>query len=191
MAVVARPDIAYLPSSIPVQFACSCGQLKPITRIYFCRHCLKLRCGACVCHEIDSIYCPNCCENMPSQEARLKKNKCSNCFMCPVCSHTLSTRATPVPVQNKEDKADKTSVPRKVYYLSCLSCRWTSRDVGIPDQSVPSGNWPQRENVHLHRIQAVQERYRNLVLWEKYEKQEKQRKKFSPRGKYTTITVSL
>lgn len=24
---------------------------------------------------------------------------------------------------------------KKMYYLSCLACRWTSRDVGLPDQS--------------------------------------------------------
>lgn len=27
-------------------------------------------------------------------------------------------------------------VTKKMYYLSCLACRWTSRDVGIPDQTV-------------------------------------------------------
>ena len=50
------------------------------------------RCGFCVSHEVDSHYCPNCMENMPSAEARLKKNRCANCFDCPHCSHTLSTR---------------------------------------------------------------------------------------------------
>lgn len=27
-------------------------------------------------------------------------------------------------------------ITKKMYYLSCLACRWTSRDVGIPDQVV-------------------------------------------------------
>lgn len=47
--------------------------------------------------------------------------------------HTLSTRATSVQVQNTEDP-NKT-IPKKVYYLVCGFCRWTSRDVGIPDQT--------------------------------------------------------
>jgi hypothetical protein len=34
-----------------------------------------IRCGFCVSHEVDSHYCPNCAENMPSAEARLKKNR--------------------------------------------------------------------------------------------------------------------
>ena len=38
------------------------------------RKCL-FRCGFCVSHEVDSHYCPNCMENMPSAEARLKKNR--------------------------------------------------------------------------------------------------------------------
>lgn len=35
-----------------VSYACSCGILNPITKLYFCRYCLKLRCGFCVCHEV-------------------------------------------------------------------------------------------------------------------------------------------
>lgn len=35
-----------------VTYACACGHLNPITKLFFCRHCLKLRCGFCVCHEV-------------------------------------------------------------------------------------------------------------------------------------------
>lgn len=36
-----------------------------------------------------------------------------------------------------EAKPDASKViTKKMYYLSCLACRWTSRDVGIPDQAV-------------------------------------------------------
>ena len=48
-----------------VRYKCSCGCLKPISQLYFCRHCLDVRCGFCVSHEVDSHYCPNCMENMP------------------------------------------------------------------------------------------------------------------------------
>ena len=90
------------------------------------------RCGFCVSHEVDSHYCPNCMENMPSAEARLKKNRCANCFDCPHCGHTLSTRATSIAVPSPEDPAKV--VAKKVYYLACAFCRWTSRDIGLPDQ---------------------------------------------------------
>ena len=49
-----------------VRYKCSCGSLKPICKLYFCRHCLDIRCGFCVSHEVDSHFCPNCLENMPS-----------------------------------------------------------------------------------------------------------------------------
>jgi hypothetical protein len=35
-----------------VTYECSCGSLKSIHRIYFCRHCHQLRCRECVSHEV-------------------------------------------------------------------------------------------------------------------------------------------
>lgn len=35
-----------------VSYVCACGHLNPITKLFFCRHCLKPRCGFCVCHEV-------------------------------------------------------------------------------------------------------------------------------------------
>lgn len=98
-------------------------------------------------------------ENIPSGEAKLKKYRCNKCFECPSCQHTLSSRATTVQVprtegdakDGKDAKADTTlpatpnqsaeaekstkALTRKMYYLSCLACRWTSRDAGLPDQT--------------------------------------------------------
>merc|ERR1712142_282567 len=115
-----------------VRYLCSCGLAQPLCKLYFCRHCLDLRCGFCVSHEVDSHYCPNCLENMPSAEARLKKNRCANCFDCPSCSNTLTTRATTT--TSGGGAPEKT--PKKMYYLACGFCRWTTRDIGLPDQPV-------------------------------------------------------
>ena len=118
-----------------VRYLCSCGLAQPLSKLYFCRHCLDLRCGFCVSHEVDSHYCPNCLENMPSAEARLKKNRCANCFDCPSCGHTLSTRATSMQLQAPtEDGTNVKIVTKKLYYLVCAFCRWTSRDAGLQDQ---------------------------------------------------------
>lgn len=162
-----------------VRYQCTCGSLKQISRIYFCRHCLKIRCGYCVCHEADSHYCGNCLENLPSAEARLKKNRCAACLDCPSCLNTVSTRSTNVTTQNPDDP-NKT-VTRKAYYLACGFCRWTSRDAGLPDQTVATGGWPERENVHAARISSLLEHYKILAL---RERQEKERKKFIPRRSY-------
>lgn len=171
MAFLLQPDI--------VRYQCTCGSLKPIFRIYFCRHCLKIRCGYCVCHEADSHYCANCLENLPSSEARLKKNRCATCLDCPSCLNTVSTRSTSVTTQNPDDP-NKT-ITRKAYYLACGFCRWTSRDVGIPDQTVATGGWPERESIYAARISSLLEHYKMLAL---QERQEKERKKFTPRRSY-------
>lgn len=164
-----------------VSYLCSCNLYKPVWKMYFCRHCLKLRCGDCVSHEVDSHYCPNCLENMPSAEARLKKNRCANCFDCPSCEHTLSTRATSIQVPTPEDKTK--TIPKKVYYLACGFCRWTSRDVGLQDQNVASGGWQELENPHVKRINSLLEHYRASAQQEKIEKE---RKKFIHRRTFVS-----
>ncbi|XP_043579699.1 dynactin subunit 4 isoform X1 [Bombus pyrosoma] len=182
--------MSYLNQPDYVRYVCNCGSLKPISKIYFCRHCSKIRCGYCVCQEVDSHYCPNCMENLPSSEVRLKKNKCSNCFKCPCCFQTLSTRAghaplRAVPVEGEDSKDIKTT-PKKVYYLSCSLCRWTSRDAGIPDQSVATGGWPEQENPHMNRINTLIDYHKILAS---IEKQQSEKKKFRPKHPYMQIAM--
>lgn len=64
----------------------------------------------------------------------MKKNRCLTCYDCPVCQHQLSIRLATSSQRTATEGGNAT--PRKVYYLACLFCRWTSRDVGIPDQNV-------------------------------------------------------
>ncbi|KAK4290598.1 hypothetical protein Pmani_036523 [Petrolisthes manimaculis] len=167
-----------------VKLLCSCGVLKPITAIYLCRHCLKLRCGNCVSHEVDTLFCPNCLENLPSTEARLKRNRCGSCFDCPSCSHTLVTRATSVQTTAPDDPSKTSS--RKVYYLTCTRCRWTSRDVGLKDQTVASGGWGEQDNEHYRFLQFLMEHYRALAQAEKLERE----KKRSSHRKSTYLSLS-
>lgn len=128
-------------------------------------------------------------ENLPSSEVRLKKNKCSNCFDCPCCFQTLSTRAGLAPglkptaaagAEGEENK-DVKATPKKVYYLFCSLCRWSSRDAGIPDQSVATGGWPEQENPHTTRIHALIDYHKILAS---IEKQQCERKKFHPKRSF-------
>lgn len=177
-----------------VKYVCSCGIVNPITKVYFCRHCLKLRCGFCVCHEVDSHFCSNCLENIPSSEAKHKKNRCNSCFDCPSCQHTLSARATTVTIPRRSDEASKEgegddkAITRKMYYLACLACRWTSRDVGIPDQTVATGSWPDKEYAHQTRFASLLEHYQSVVLQEKQEKQDFWRRKGPKQHKFPSLT---
>ncbi|XP_032384556.1 dynactin subunit 4 [Etheostoma spectabile] len=157
----------------------------PLSQLYFCRYCSELRSLECVSHEVDSHYCPSCLENMPSAEAKLKKNRCANCFDCPSCMHTLSTRATNIPAPLPDDPT-KTAM-KKAYYLACGFCRWTSRDVGMADKSVASGGWQEPENPHTQRINKLIEYYQQLAH---REKQERDRKKLARRRQCMPLAFS-
>lgn len=225
-------QMANILESNIVSYVCACGHLNPITKLFFCRHCLKPRCGFCVCHEVSITFSigklsnkflfvilQHHCEivflflgrfsfllqllgeysvgRSEIEEVSLVCfsstyiSECRNiemnlffhlfcfysnsnkCFECPSCQHTLSSRATTVHVprdsdakvdgkgdtkgdakeESKGDGKTETASPaspapgaeksaaakmptRKMYYLSCLACRWTSRDVGLPDQTM-------------------------------------------------------
>ncbi|KAL4239587.1 Dynactin subunit 4 [Mactra antiquata] len=175
-----------LPDSEVVQYLCACKKWNSIYRLYICRRCFKIRCGDCVLHEVDSPYCPNCLENMPSAEAKLKKNRCTNCFDCPSCGHTLTTRATSQMIPNPDDPGKST--PKKMYYLACGFCRWTTRDVAIPDKPIASGAWEDMENPDAARISTLLEHYQLLAQKEKVEKE---RKKYSRRRSHLMYAASM
>lgn len=122
----------------------------------------------------------------------------------------LSLRAATVGPKNVEDPK---ASPRKVYYLLCLNCHWSSRDVGIPDQQSSSmyeklikicsylnticfkaSSWPIRDNIHMNRLQEVLEMCKNLVVQEKKEKMEREKRKQKKYISYTDktgITASM
>lgn len=160
-----------------VMYECSCRSFKSIQRIYFCRHCHQLRCRDCLSHEVDSQYCQHCLEYIPSIDAKLKKNKCASCFQCPSCMHTLTTRALITQIPNPNDSNQ--TIHKKIFFLICYYCRWSSRDIGIPDQSVASGNWPELEIPNGKRIDVLFDHYRMLAQREKLEKE---KKRISPRS---------
>ncbi|XP_036096077.1 dynactin subunit 4 isoform X3 [Molossus molossus] len=122
---------------------------------------------------------------MPSAEAKLKKNRCTNCFDCPGCMHTLSTRATSISTQLPDDPAKTTM--KKAYYLACGFCRWTSRDVGMADKSVATGGWQEPENPHTQRMNKLIEYYQQLAQKEKVERD---RKKLARRRNYMPLAFS-
>lgn len=177
--------MTHLFQSEKVQYLCTCGSLKPLCQTYFCRHCLALKCGKCVFHEVDILYCSNCLENVPPGEARVKKNQCSECFECPACDQLLLTRATSIQVPSAEDPSK--TIPKKMFYLVCGYCRWTTREAGLPDQPVATGSWPEPENPNQARISVLLEHYRSLAQLDKFEKEQKRQLK--RRSNYLSFTA--
>ncbi len=58
-----------------------------------------------------------------------------------MCDQLLLTRATNIQVPSTEDPSKL--VPKKMFYLVCGFCRWTTREAGLPDQ--PSGSFILKE----------------------------------------------
>ena len=58
-----------------------------------------------------------------------------------------------------------------MYYLACGFCRWTTRDIGLSDQNVASGGWPEPENPDAARFASLEDHYRSIAQREKLEKE--------------------
>lgn len=78
-----------------------------------------------------------------------------------------------------------------MYYLACLACRWTTRDVGISDQTSATSSWPEPEYPHATRYAMLLEHYQAVVLHENQEKLDYMRRKTPKQHKYPSLTVSL
>lgn len=77
-----------------------------------------------------------------------------------------------------------------MYYLACLACRWTSRDVGIPDQTIATGSWPEPEFANTTRFALLLEHFQSLVIHNKQEKQDYIRRKTPKQHKFPSLTVT-
>ncbi|CAG9539777.1 unnamed protein product [Cercopithifilaria johnstoni] len=143
-----------------VRYECSCGEWESLNRLYFCRHCSNIRCMLCVSQEMDTSFCPCCLDNVSTGEARQKRNRCSNCYQCPICEVSAVIRTS-----------------NETYHLSCNTCRWTTTDSGIPD-STSSTIWPQYQFEDEQLLSAFLERMRNYAA---VEKADRERHKYSKR----------
>jgi hypothetical protein len=71
-------------------------------------------------------------------------------------------------------------VAKKLYYLACGFCRWTSRDAGLPDSQSTTGPWKEPETPFGKDIVHMNDYLRMLALREKNSKE----KKFVHKSKY-------
>uniref|UniRef100_A0A1I7VJZ6 Dynactin subunit 4 n=1 Tax=Loa loa TaxID=7209 RepID=A0A1I7VJZ6_LOALO len=107
----------------------------------------------CVSQETDTSFCPSCLDNVSTGEARQKRNRCSNCYQCPVCGMSAVIRAS-----------------NETYHLSCNTCRWTTTDSGIPD-STSSTTWPQYQFEDEQLLSAFLETMRNYAAIERADRE--------------------
>lgn len=124
-----------------------------------------------------------------------------------------ASAGTASPAPDAEKSAAAKMSTRKMYYLSCLACRWTSRDVGLPDQTMgmnaiisrfhdlslifdlctilAAGNWPEIEYANATRFSKLMEYFQDVVLVEKQEKQDYSRRMTPKKHKFASLTVRI
>lgn len=66
------------------------GENHDLVDCYYCESCNKLISQEEVRIEIDTYFCPNCLENIPSSEAFSRNFRCMNCHDCPHCMAIIS-----------------------------------------------------------------------------------------------------
>ena len=160
-----------------VNYICACGKAMPLLNLFFCKYCVVLRCPKCVSHEVDSYYCPHCLENIPSGDAKANKNRCFNCLECPNCFSNLQHRSAQVPLVKREGGKVGFGQFKKVFYLQCFYCLWTTRDIlGIPDKNQSSGPWFE-ESEEDTWIGDATNYYRHLIQKEKVEMEKTRRQR--------------
>lgn len=86
---------------------------------------------------------------------------------------------------DKSGDDNKATQAKKVYYLACGFCRWSSRDIGIEDKSVASGAWQEQESPAARRVNSLVEYYRQLA---QKERAEREKKKLTKRRNYMHLS---
>ena len=150
--------------------------------------------------QIEYCYCERCEESSTKTELKLHQNRCGSCYTCPCCGHQISKRI--IHLSKKGEKATKSdettiSTEKKVkekdvtFYLSCLRCRWSSREIHNSITVVPEGSeFPIRRDPFENHINQVNQYYQKL--WHLQESSDfiDTNIEFKPKKKYRSYTVS-
>lgn len=122
-----EPESSSAPTS-------SAGHYHLLASLYFCEECDALRCPDCVTSEVNIYFCPLCQFEVPSASVRAEQHTCArNCFLCPSCGHTCSSSSDEVFSRAASSAAAEGQQQQQQpkYWLTCLSCKWSSKQVGI------------------------------------------------------------
>nr|WAW84817.1 dynactin 4 [Halisarca dujardinii] len=153
-----------------VQYECPCGQFSPLVNLYFCRHCLEMKCQECVFILPEYLFCPHCFDSAAGSDLKNKKYQCNHCFKCPSCATALSVQQ----YTKSEEDADKDGKASKAYYLTCLFCQWSSQDVGIPDGASPL-DFKEPDESSKTRMEELVAHYKKMTLVDREEREKKRR----------------
>eukprot|EP00049_Salpingoeca_infusionum_P026308 m.24931 g.24931 ORF g.24931 m.24931 type:complete len:550 (-) comp8660_c1_seq1:126-1775(-) len=99
-----------------VCYRCSCGEPARLYRMFWCLHCISLRCARCVSQEIDIYFSADCSDQLPATKADSEKHR-DHVLDCPMCQTVLGT----YPLEDVEG----------LFELRCSVCCWASSSIGL------------------------------------------------------------
>lgn len=69
------------------------------------------------------------------------------------------------------DKDAGQLVAKKYFYLVCFSCKWSSKDVDIPDQLTQTGGWREKETPNAARIEELIQHFKVVAHKDRLERE--------------------
>lgn len=96
------------------------GLWLPLSHLYYSNssNSLVSAHAASAVKEAESHYCPQCMTRYPDEEVHNYRNRCPQCFQCPLCCSVLSMSSS-------------SQHPTATLVLQCPSCQWNSGFVGL------------------------------------------------------------
>ncbi|KJE89286.1 hypothetical protein CAOG_000787 [Capsaspora owczarzaki ATCC 30864] len=136
-----------------IAYTCTCGARFQLPWLHMCSSCVVLRCPKCVAREIDTYYCSGCLDIAPSPEVQTNKNRCTKCFVCPVCTSTLTTIAS----------ADRQ------FFMACGYCQWNSVELGLIADKIEGIRRSQLDQDQVDRFAALSAQFQTLATKDRAE----------------------
>lgn len=156
-----------LPSS--TTYLDASGKFKTLENLILCRYSKLLRSEENCDIHIEGYICPQSLSGIAKNECLASKGKSNAFWQCPCCFNVLQVKSDNKIFDEKTGKClgnlndpslDQMSVEagqqteiKRVFYLYCNTCAWSSRDVNLEDKvgvSNPSSFDPWEVNLNLH-----------------------------------------
>ena len=115
------------------------GNFQPLKNLMFCRHTKSLLSEQSCDIHVEGYFCPQNLGGKAKSECLAARGKSNTSYKCPISNNALSLKINFSPNKNSESantSEEQTTEQARSYYLFCHASGWSSRDAGIPDQTI-------------------------------------------------------
>ena len=113
------------------------GNFQPLKNLMFCRHTKSLLSEQSCDIHVEGYFCPQNLGGKAKSECLAARGKSNTSYKCPISNNALSLKINFSPNKNKSESTNEEQTEQaRSYYLFCHASGWSSRDAGIPDQTI-------------------------------------------------------